>query len=231
MFGYDKYNEVTREHNIRATYCDLAIKIDGKVQLLLEVKAVGLDLKDNHVRQAVDYAANQGIEWVGLTNGGNWRVYRVSFGKPIDHNLVLDLDLLTLNARSQQHLESLFLLTRESIVKSALVGYHDRLQATNRFCIASVVLTDPVLSVIRRELQRITPGVKVQTEEIRDTLMAEVLKRDVIEGEEAEKARKRAARASATMLRVKKEKGVTGESHSASAAVEGPATPASIDEA
>src|SRR5215211_240347 len=68
VFGYDKYSEVTRELCVRGTYCDLATRIDGKFQLLIEVKAIDLELKGAQVKQAVDYAANQGIEWVALTN-------------------------------------------------------------------------------------------------------------------------------------------------------------------
>src|SRR3954452_7740181 len=83
VFGYDKYSEVTRELCIRGTFCDLATRIDGKFQLLIEVKAIGLDLKDAHVKQAVDYAANQGVDWVLLTNGICWRVYNIIFAKPI----------------------------------------------------------------------------------------------------------------------------------------------------
>src|SRR5688572_22479634 len=59
VFGYDKYSEVTREHAIRGTFCDLAIRLDNALALLIEVKAIGLDLKDAHIKQAVDYAANQ----------------------------------------------------------------------------------------------------------------------------------------------------------------------------
>ena len=69
VFGYDKYSEITRELCIRGTYCDLATRIDGKFQMIIEVKAIGLELKEAHVKQAVDYAANQGIEWVALSNG------------------------------------------------------------------------------------------------------------------------------------------------------------------
>ncbi len=31
IFGFDKYNELTSEQQIRGTYCDLAVKIDGKI--------------------------------------------------------------------------------------------------------------------------------------------------------------------------------------------------------
>jgi len=33
IFGYDKYSEVTSEHAIRGTFCDLAIKIDGALTM------------------------------------------------------------------------------------------------------------------------------------------------------------------------------------------------------
>src|SRR5262245_26978916 len=58
IFAYDKYSEITSECAIRGTWCDLGIKIEGEFQYLLEVKAIGVDLKDAHVKQAVDYSAN-----------------------------------------------------------------------------------------------------------------------------------------------------------------------------
>jgi len=67
---------------IRGTYCDLAVRIDGALALLIEAKAIGLELKDAFVKQAVDYAANQGVEWVVLTNAIVWRANKVNFGKP-----------------------------------------------------------------------------------------------------------------------------------------------------
>ena len=204
IFGYDKYNEVTRELNIRGTHCDLATRIDGKYQMLIEVKAIGLDLKDPHVKQVVDYAANQGVEWVALTNGAVWRVFRVIFGKPIDAELVLDFDFLTLNHKVSAQLESLFLLTRESMLKSGLYAYHDHLQATNKFYLAAVVLSDPVLETIRRELRRVS-DVKVEVDELRELLREGVIKREVLEGEKAEGAYKKVSKSAGKMLRNRKD--------------------------
>lgn len=203
--GYDKYSEVTRELCIRGTFCDLATRIDGKFQMLIEVKAIGLELKDGHVKQAVDYAANQGIEWVALTNGHLWKVFRVLFTKPLDAELVLDIDLLTLNAKSAADLENLYLITRESMLKSGLYAYHDHLQATNKFYLAAIVLSDSGLHTVRRELQRLS-DVKVEVEELREALKQEVIKRDVLEGEKADGARKKVAKAASKMLRIRKEK-------------------------
>jgi hypothetical protein len=206
LFGYDKYSEVTRELCIRGTYCDLATRIDGKFQMLIEVKAIGLELKDGHVKQSVDYAANQGIEWVALTSGNIWRVYRVFFTKPIGTELVVDIDLLALNPKNADNLASLFLLTRESMLKSGLYAYHDQMQATNKFYLGAILLSDPVLETMRRELRRLSPDVKIRVEELRDLLLQEVLKREVIEGEKAEAARKKVQKAAAKLLRTRKEK-------------------------
>lgn len=205
VFGYDKYTEVTRELCIRGTYCDLAVKIDQKLQFLIEVKAIGTELKDQHVKQAVDYAANQGIEWVALTNGADWKVFRVSFGKPIDKELVLDINVLSLLAKDEDHISRLFLLTRESIVKSALEAYHDQKQATSKFILSAVVQSDAVLEVVRRELRRMSPDIRIETDDLRSAMVQDVLKRDVIEGEEADRARKKVHRAANRMLRIKKQ--------------------------
>jgi hypothetical protein len=205
VFGYDKYSEVTRELCIRGTYCDLATRIDGKFQMLIEVKAIGLDLKAMHVKQAVDYAANQGIEWVALTNGTIWRVFRVIFAKPIGTELVLDIDLLTLSSKSGAHLDSIFLLTRESMLKSGLTAFHDQAQATNRFYLGALVLSDPVLDTVRRELRRLS-DVKMELEDLRTALKQEVIKREVIEGEKADAARKSVSKAAGKMLRAKRDK-------------------------
>lgn len=204
IFGYDKYSEVTRELTIRGTHCDLATRIDGKFQMLIEVKAVGIDLRDAQAKQAVDYAANQGVEWVALTNGVIWKVFRVIFTKPIETELVLEFDFLTLSPKSAAQLENLYLLTRESMVKSGLYAYHDHLQATNKFYLAAIVLSDPVIDTLRRELRRVS-DVKVEVDELRTLLKEEVIKRDVLEGEKADAAHKKVSKSAGKMLRIRKD--------------------------
>ncbi len=202
VFGYDKYSEITSEYSIKGTYCDLATKIDGAIQSIIEVKAIGLDLKDHHVKQAIDYAANQGVDWVALTNGVVWRVYKVLFAKPIDFEMVIDFDFLALNPRTQQHLDLMYLFCKEGWAKSVLGDYHTQKQALSRFFLGAIVLSEPVLEVVRRELRRVSPEVRVELSQIKDLLVDEVLKREVTEGEKAEDARKKIARAAKKLLRV-----------------------------
>lgn len=206
VFGYDKYAEVTSEHSIRGTFCDLAIRLDGTLQLLIEVKAVDAELKDSYVKQAIDYAANQGVDWVVLTNGEHWRVYKVTFTKPIGQELVLDICFTKLEHRNAAHLELLFPLTKEGWQKSALGEVHERRQALSRFFLGAIVLSEPVLEVVRRELRRISPNVKIGIEEIRNVLVQDVIKREVLEGEKADLARKQSTKAAKASMRAKAEK-------------------------
>lgn len=194
VFGYDKYSEVTSEFSIRGTYCDLATKIDGALQTLIEVKAINIELKDAHVKQAIDYAANQGVEWALLTNGICWRVYHVVFAKPIDHELVVDIDFCALNAKSADDLDKLYLWCKEGWVRSVLGEYHTQKQALSRYFVGAVVVSDPVLAVIRRELRRVTPDIKVEADQVRDVLVNEIIKREVMEGDKAQEAKRKLAR-------------------------------------
>ncbi len=194
VFGYDKYAEITSEHMIRSTFCDLAIKLDGKLAFLIEVKAIGIDLKDNHVKQAIDYAANQGCEWVCLTNGVTWRAYKVIFGKPIGHDCIVEFDLLQLSHRNADHVDLLGILAKEGWVKARLAAYHEQREALSRFTLGALLLSDDVLSVVRRELRRLV-DVKCSTDEIKTVLQNEVIKREVLEGEKATAAARQVARA------------------------------------
>ena len=183
IFGYDKYEELTSEQQIRGTYCDLAVKIEGKIKYLIEVKAAAITLNNSHLQQALNYGANHGIEWVVLTNSIDWKLFRIKFAQPIDYEEVSSFNLLSLNIKAEDDLNKMFLLCREGISGDAMGLYHQHTQLVNKFVIAELVGSDIVVSVIRRELKRLFPELKVESEQIADILKNDVLKREVIEGE------------------------------------------------
>lgn len=195
IFGYDKYSEITSEFAIRGTYCDLATRVDGKVLFLIEVKSIGVELKDTHTKQAIDYAANLGVDWVILTNGNIWKVYKLKFTKPIEQELIIELDFLQINVKEPDHLEMLWLLSREGWLKSLLDAYHEQKQALSRFSIGALILSDSIIDAIRKELKRLSPDIKIEKDQIRNVLSKEIIKRDVLEGEKAIEATKNINRA------------------------------------
>jgi predicted type IV restriction endonuclease len=201
IFGYDKYIELTSEHQIRGTYCDLAIRIENKLRFLIEVKAAGLELDDHHLRQTINYAANQGIEWIALTNGSEWQLHKVLFGKPIDREEVTKFNLHTISAQREGDLQILFLLAREGMATDAISSFHQRAQLLNKFTVAQMILSENVIHIIRRDFRRLFPDLKIQPEQIQDILWNEVLKREVLEGDKVREAQKRIKRAARKLQR------------------------------
>jgi hypothetical protein len=193
VFGFEKYMEITSEYAIRGTFCDLAIKMDDKIQYLIEVKAIGHTLKEHHLKQAVDYGVNKGVQWVVLTNAIVWELFRIKFERPVAHERLSSFNFLDLNPRKKEDQEKLFLLSRRGLLR-AREEYYERVQSVNRFILGGLILSDPIISAIRRGIRKLSSGLKVDLKEIEKILRNEVLKRDVIEGEEASKASARVRR-------------------------------------
>jgi hypothetical protein len=192
IFGYDKYTELTGEYAIRGTFCDLAVKIDGRVKYLIEIKAVGKSLKEAHVRQATDYAGKEGIDWVVLTNGIEWQAYRMKFEQPLSYEQVFIMNVLE---GGSDLTEMIYMLSREGITKQALDEYREQRQTMNRHVVSAIVLSDPVLTTIRRELRRMSPGMRIDLADVKELLTSEILKRDIVEGEDLKDARRKVRRA------------------------------------
>lgn len=208
VFGFEKYVEITSEYAIRGTFCDLAIKMDDKIQYLVEVKAIGHTLKEHHLKQAVDYGVNKGVQWVVLTNAIVWELYRIKFERPVGHERLSSFNFLDLNPRKKEDQEKLFLLSRRGLLR-AREEYYERVQSVNRFILGALILSAPIMSGIRRDIRKLSSGLQVDLKEIEKILRNEVLKRDVIEGEEASRASSRVRRLSRRAGRALKRSGAS----------------------
>ncbi|WP_428897028.1 Type I restriction enzyme R protein N terminus (HSDR_N) [Parelusimicrobium proximum] len=194
IFGYDKYNEVTSELAIKGTYCDLAIKIENKIQFLIECKEINKNLKEMHLRQVIDYGAKQGVSWVILTNGILWEIYKIKFEQPISYDLICTLDFLNISHKREDIQEKLFLICKEGLSKDVREDFYEKMQVVNKFVIGALLLSEPITSVIRRELRKYADGLKIEESEIIRILTQEVLKREITEGEEADKTNSKVKR-------------------------------------
>ncbi len=201
IFGYDKYTELTSEQQIRGTFCDLAIRVDGKIHYLAEVKSAGTTLSENHLRQAVNYGAHQGIEWILLTNGIIWKVYRIKFSQPIDWEEVYTFDMGALSTRSTEDLSKLCMLCRENISTDALQSYHKQAQILNRYVVTELLLSDALVGSLRREMRRLFDGLKTSDDELRILLTNDVIKRDTLDGDQPKVAKAIVKKASAALAR------------------------------
>ena len=115
----------------------------------------------------MDYAANQGIEWVVLTNGWNWQIFKVQFSQPIDKTKVFDIDILQMTPRSDALLDCFGNLSKEGFTLSSMAALFQQRQATSKYSLACILQSDAVVATVRRELRRLFPRLKVDEEALR----------------------------------------------------------------
>jgi predicted type IV restriction endonuclease len=185
IFGYDKYSDITREYAIKNTYCDLAIKVDGNLKFLIEVKSIGTTLAEKHYQQALDYGANNGTEWIVLTNGLVWKIYKVRFEKPIHTDLVCEFNMTELKLKNTNDIDKLFILCKEGLKKNAIDEFTQHKMVVNKYYIGAIIQSDSVLEVVKKELKKIDVLLKVETEEVKTLIINDVMKRELLESPDA----------------------------------------------
>jgi hypothetical protein len=208
VFGFDKYSEITREYAIQGTYCDLAIKIGKRIEYLIEVKAIGLSLNGKHLKQAVNYASREGIKWVVLTNGMIWEIHRVTLDGKVQNDKLFTIDFADINPRQKDQQELLFLLCKRGFQKDLIDDFYEYKQSVNRYTVGALLLTESVTSVVRRELRKLKPGVKVGIEEIKSLVRDDVIKREILESEAGIEANKQLSKFLKKQERIKQQKRV-----------------------
>lgn len=183
LLGYDSLKgEISKELAIRDRYCDIAIKLDGSVQYLVEAKGANQErLSSKFIEQAENYASRQGIQWVVLTNGIEWQLFHLTFneGEGIQHDLAFSVNLLEGVDKDIDGLwDCLGLLHRDSVRKKGLADYWSHKKALSPSAVVKVLFSEAVLGSIRRELNRDAPA-RLELEDVfkavRDVLSKEAL--------------------------------------------------------
>jgi len=147
VLGWD-FLDLTSEYKIKNTFCDLAIKHEGEIRLLIEVKAIGLNLKEEHLRQASAYAAHEGVHFVMLTNGLVYRLYHVGFGERIDVAMVFEVDLAA-EVTLEDYTE-LYLISKHSLPKGQVEEYWAQEEALCRENILEALVSEDVMITLAK---------------------------------------------------------------------------------
>lgn len=153
ILDYAELEEIRTEYMINGAYADYVIQVDRKKHLVVEVKAIQIDLSENHIRQAVGYAANEGIDWVLLTNGRCFELYRVIFKKPISHKLVFSYDLRD-SSVLKDAAQTLVLLQKKFLTRGELDDYWTRYQTLEPNNLCKYLYSEDVIRYLRRTLRK-----------------------------------------------------------------------------
>lgn len=171
VMGYDALKHLSREQAIHGAgeteHADFVIHItEGEKtpsNIIVEIKRVTVDLALKHLKQAASYAIDSGYEWVLMTNGKEWRLYHISFGKPPITKLIHSWNLLTDDIALLA--ERFELLSFKQIKRGALSSLWEKTNVLHPQNLLKTILSEPCMNVMRRELKR-DSGINLAPEEV-----------------------------------------------------------------
>lgn len=149
VLGYKQIEEIKTEYMIKGTYADYVIQVGKTRHFLVEVKALSFELSEKHLRQTINYGANEGIEYALLTNGKNFEFYKIIFEKPISSRLIFSIDLSDL-AALKNATNYLQYLHKDCVTKYSFDPLWNKCEATNPYNIAGIICSDVVLNCIKK---------------------------------------------------------------------------------
>lgn len=168
VLGYKELEEIRTEYRIRGEYADYVIQVGRKKHFVVEVKSIQLDLNEKHLRQSLNYAANEGIDWILLLNGRQIELFKVNFGKPIASKLAFQLDLLD-KSDFKTAAELIVYLTKKCVTKNELTDFWKRISALAPASIAKTLYSEDVARIARNTIKRET-GIYFQIEDVADVI-------------------------------------------------------------
>lgn len=175
--GYDKYEDLTTEYQVKVDFADYGVRIDKQLEVFIEVKRCAQVLNQKHLHQVQSYAVNEGVEWMVLTNGRNWQLWHMAPGLPVLMDMVLDIDLLSDDPVAKKA-DTMFYLSREAFKHKAVDELWKQRAATSAKVITKIIMSDKIIEDIRKELRRQT-GFNADAKVIKDALVAEVVRPEV----------------------------------------------------
>lgn len=162
------FQDITKEHTIKDRFVDYAIKLNGKVEYFIELKSAGIDLREKHIEQASNYAANAGVKWVVLTNGRCWHMYHLTFEDGIQSDLIWSADIL---GDLKEAASKISLLHKKSISKDEHEEYFEKTKVLSPKSIMQAIFQEQTLKAIRLHLKR-TSGISVEEQDLAKSIKA-----------------------------------------------------------
>jgi len=157
LLGYDAFSDLSGELMVRGTgtdHLDYAVKLNGQLRIIIEVKPACTTLGEKHLRQVISYGMNAGVEWCLLTNSVDWKLYHIEFTKPIKPTLVLDFNIL--NDCIDELYVKMAHLTKRSILKNSLEKLWQKTEGLSPMQLFKATFTSSTINSVRKNIRKET---------------------------------------------------------------------------
>lgn len=176
--GYDKYEDLTTEYQVKGEFADYGVRIAKQLVAFIEVKRCTTKLSAKHLRQVEMYAVNEGVEWMILTNGQVWQAWHLTAGLPVELTMALEVDLLGEGGPTHKA-DILFNLSKDAFKRHVIDDLWRVKAATSAKSLGLVITSTAVIEQVRKELRRQT-GHNMDAGELCDLLKSSVLRPEAL---------------------------------------------------
>lgn len=179
LLGYDRFQEITGQYAVKGRWADWAVQVDDALYFFVEVRPLSAKLREKDLFQVVGYSRQKSLEWVILTTGGVWQCHRVPTGANTEQ--FFEIRILDSTQPVDEKIDYFYLLTKEGFSRGAL---HDRWARNECFRpekLVKLLLSDDVLTPLRKCIHRDNPGKLVELGDLREALLRGVIRGDLPE--------------------------------------------------
>lgn len=157
VLGYNRSNDLKTEVQALGGKIDIAIMQGDRVFVVIECKNIRSPLNRTVKNQAGGYAACLNAEWVVLTNGQNWKLYRLisQSGKDPHFLEIFDISLLDEDGVSELDAENLYLLTSRAVFGGDLEAMSHLIACTSKKQLFKALESERVIKALRLEMAEI----------------------------------------------------------------------------
>ncbi len=179
LLGYDRFFELSGEYEVRGRWADWAVRVDGALWYFVEVKPVAAKLRERDLFQVVTYARQYDLPWAVLTNGHTWQCHRIASGQDVE--TFFEIRLLDAEQPVKDKVAQFYLLSKEGFARGALREAWRESQRLRPDYLAGLVLSESVLTEIRRQVHKDHEGKRLEVDELREAIERHVLRGDLVD--------------------------------------------------
>jgi len=177
LLGYDRFSEVTGQFATKGRWADWAVKVSDQLNFFVEVKALGTKLREKDLFQVTGYSRQHDLEWAILSTGEVWECYRVASGQ--DAEEFFEVRITDPAQPIEEKVERFYLLSKEGYSCGLMRERWAEIQSFRPERLAQIIISDEVLTSVRKIIHRDNPGNRVQMESLREAVARGVIRGDL----------------------------------------------------
>lgn len=154
LCGYDRLSDFSSEERTAGRRLDILVSHNGKKRFIVEAKAVNVSLDSNgrnesYVAQAGNYTANNNLKHCVLSNGAEWRIYKLCKRGAMRLDLVASVNLLSDSFDFDEAADFFAALSVDGFGGEKLESLGDNGRWVTRYLVGNILTSDSVAAFVR----------------------------------------------------------------------------------